>query len=66
MDKTLTIEISLENAAFGNTLEEARPEVVRILRGMIADLENKGMGSSDNVKLRDSNGNTCGRFFYTP
>lgn len=50
-----TLNLTCGNAAFEG---DPRPEIVRILRSVITDLENGG-GSNT---LRDINGNTVGNF----
>ena len=60
----LTIKIDTENAAFRDSLNRhhsgAATEVATILADLIVRLGHHGIDSLDNVRLRDSNGNTVG------
>ncbi|CRI66753.1 hypothetical protein THIOKS13070009 [Thiocapsa sp. KS1] len=52
----LTIEMSLDNAAFE---DDPAPEIARILRQLADKLE--GRGIDDEILLRDINGNRVGK-----
>ncbi len=54
--------IKTENAAFGESPDEARAEVARILREVIETLRN---GSPNRGGLYDANGNRVGAFTVT-
>lgn len=54
---TMTIEIEMNNAAFEDAPER---EVARILRELADRVEVRGVGSVDEVRLRDINGNSVG------
>ena len=56
--KKVTIVIETKNAAFGDSPEEAMPEVVRILEAIIADWQYSETLYSQ--LLRDVNGNAVG------
>lgn len=61
----LTITIDCGNAAFG---DEPGPEVARILRQLAGDFEDAGdfLPGTAEKRLRDVNGNACGRVTVTP
>lgn len=54
----LRIEISTDNAAFGDTEEERGEEAARLLRMAASRIERGSRSGS----LRDANGNTVGRY----
>lgn len=56
-----TLEISTDNASFGDTFADTAEEVSRILRALATHLEDMSQGYPMG-NLRDLNGNTVGRW----
>ena len=55
----LTIEIALDNAAFGPAAEDRNHEIMRILDQMMENLDGKNLETG--VGLYDYNGNRVGQ-----
>lgn len=58
---SFSLHISTDTAAFGT--DDACPELARILRATADKIERAG--TTDGTTVRDINGNTVGRFFWT-
>jgi len=56
-----TLKIETDNAAFGDSADEAGAEVARILRVVAGGMAAGNMSG----KLRDANGNTVGEYELT-
>jgi hypothetical protein len=62
---TMTITLHMDNAAFGDDLNAARPELCRILRRITHGMETEGIANPEQYNVMDSNGNTCGTVQFT-
>ncbi len=56
----ITIEIETDNDAFGQSAPARRHEVARILKNLASKIEQDM--AYDDMKLRDINGNTVGKY----
>lgn len=57
----ITITITTDNAAFGDTPQDAGTEVARILKRLSEKLQDTDPGDYCGSKLVDVNGNTVGK-----
>lgn len=62
MSKTFNITIECENAAFGDSMDEACIELARIISDISGRLSNCEYQCT--LNLKDSNGNTVGRAYF--
>lgn len=61
----LSVEIDMDNDAFGTTPKTRQAELSKIMHEQVLR-HNNLRKSSDEVRLRDTNGNTCGWAKVTP
>ncbi len=58
--KTNSLTITIDNYDNAAMADDPSGETVRILKGIIAGIENYGVPNADGKRLKDTNGNTVG------
>ena len=66
MKRELRVRIETDNDVFHDTETDARcdTEVSWILDTLANEIQWKGLGEDESIRLRDSNGNIVGEAFY--